>query len=83
LLQDVVAAELRQQLAAAQGSAAVAEERVAAAEGRQAQLEEALHGTHATLQQRNAELAAAKKVRLVNISTFQLASRPGRACLKH
>ena len=61
-MQDVLSAELLQRAAAAQAQAAHAEERVAAAERRQQQLEVALNEEHATLQQRNAELALVKKV---------------------
>ena len=63
MLQDVLAAGLRQQLVEAQGQAAAAEERVSAAEERQQQLEVALNENHASLQQRNAELALVRKVR--------------------
>lgn len=62
LCQDVLAAELRQQLTLAQAAAAASEQRMAAAEERSQQLEVALNESHATLQQRNAEYALVNKV---------------------
>lgn len=62
LPQDVLAAELRQQLALAQAATAASEQRAAAAEERSQQLEVALNESHATLQQRNAEYALVTKV---------------------
>ena len=63
-LQDVRAAELRQQLTAARDKAREAEAHATAAEERQRQLEAVLNENHAALQQRNAELALVMKVRL-------------------
>ena len=59
----MLAAGLRQQLMEAREEGAAAEQRVSAAEERQQQLEVALNENHASLQQRNAELALVKKVR--------------------
>ena len=62
-MQDALAAGLRQQLVEAREEGAATEERVSAAEERQQQLEVALNENHASLQQRNAELALVRKVR--------------------
>ena len=58
----MLAAELRQQAEAARAQATAVEALVAEAEGRHQQLEAVLHENHASLQQRNAELALARKV---------------------
>ncbi|KAL4857579.1 Kinesin-like protein KIN-12E [Chlorella vulgaris] len=81
--EDVLAAELRQHLAAAQGEAAGAEQRAAVAEERQQQLEVALTENHVALQQRNAELAMVKKEAEDTKSTCQLLQKDREGLIDH
>ncbi|EFN50818.1 hypothetical protein CHLNCDRAFT_59403 [Chlorella variabilis] len=81
--EDVLAAELRQQLAAMQGQAAAADERAVAAEERQQQLEVALNENHASLQQRNAELALVKKEVEDTKATCQLLQKDREQLIDH
>ncbi|KAL4451341.1 hypothetical protein ABPG77_009413 [Micractinium sp. CCAP 211/92] len=81
--EDVLAAELRQQLTLAQAAAAASEQRMAAAEERSQQLEVALNESHATLQQRNAEYALVNKEVEETKATCQLLQKDREQLIDH